>query len=72
MHDPAVGSAGVAALVLYMAGMIIALSSLHRWNRLLTSIITAEVIAKYAMAFQSYRDCLHGRDLALLLLRYEG
>lgn len=55
MHDPAVGSAGVAALVLYMAGMIIALSSYHHGIRLLTSIIAAEVIAKYAMALQSYR-----------------
>ena len=38
-----------------MAGMIIALSSYHHGIRLLTSIIAAEVIAKYAMALQSYR-----------------
>lgn len=54
MRDPAVGSAGVAALVLYLAGMIIALSSFHHGIKLLTSIIAAEVIAKYVMVLQSH------------------
>lgn len=54
MRDPAVGSAGVAALVLYIAGMIIAVSNLpHGW-KIFTSIITAEVIAKYIMVLQAY------------------
>jgi adenosylcobinamide-GDP ribazoletransferase len=54
MHDPAVGSAGVAALILYIAGMIIAISNLpHGW-KIFTSIVTAEVIAKYIMVLQAY------------------
>jgi adenosylcobinamide-GDP ribazoletransferase len=54
MRDPAVGSAGVAALVLYIAGMIIAVSNLPYGWKILTSIITAEVIAKYIMVLQAY------------------
>ena len=54
MRDPAVGSAGVTALALYIAGMIIAISNLpHGW-KILTSIITAEVIAKYIMVLQAH------------------
>jgi len=55
MLDPAVGSAGVAAVVLYIIGMIIAISSFHYGLKLLTGIIVAEVIAKYAMVLQAYR-----------------
>jgi len=56
MLDPAVGSAGVAALVMYFAGMIIVFhygfaSSLA----ILTSIVTAEVIAKYVMVLLANR-----------------
>jgi adenosylcobinamide-GDP ribazoletransferase len=54
MRDPAVGSAGVAALVLYIAGMIIAISNLSYGWKILTSIITAEVIAKYIMVLQAH------------------
>src|SRR3712207_3289216 len=54
MHDPAVGSAGVAALVIYIAGMIIAISNLPYGWKILTSIVTAEVIAKYIMVVQAY------------------
>jgi adenosylcobinamide-GDP ribazoletransferase len=54
MHDPAVGSAGVVALILYVVGMIVALSSFHYGIKLLTSIIVAEVIAKYIMVLQAY------------------
>ena len=54
MHDPAIGSAGVAALVLYIAGMIIAISNLPYGWKILTSIITAEVIAKYIMVLQAH------------------
>ena len=54
MRDPAVGSAGVAALALYIAGMIIAVSNLPYGWKILTSIITAEVIAKYIMVLQAY------------------
>lgn len=54
MHDPAVGSAGVAALVIYIAGMIIAISNLPYGWKILTSIVTAEVIAKYIMVLQAH------------------
>jgi adenosylcobinamide-GDP ribazoletransferase len=55
MRDPAVGSAGVVAVVLYLAGMIIAISSFHQGIKLLSSIIAAEVTAKYAMVMQANR-----------------
>jgi adenosylcobinamide-GDP ribazoletransferase len=56
MLDPAVGSAGVAALVMYFAGMIIVfntgfVSSLS----LFVSIVVAEVIAKYVMVLLANR-----------------
>ena len=54
MRDPAVGSAGVTAVVLYIIGMIIAISSLPYGWKILTSIITAEVIAKYIMVLQAH------------------
>ena len=54
MCDPAVGSAGVVALVLYISGIIIVLSSFTNSVKLLTSIITSEVIAKYVMVLQAY------------------
>jgi adenosylcobinamide-GDP ribazoletransferase len=47
MHDPAVGSAGVVALILYVVGF-------HYGIKLLTSIIVAEVTAKYIMVLQAY------------------
>lgn len=59
MIDPAVGSAGVAALVLYFAGMITVFFSASGSAgsatvtpfgvRIFTGIISAEVIAKYVM-----------------------
>lgn len=55
MLDPAVGSAGTAAIVLYVAGMIVALSSSNLEGlKLLTSIIVAETIAKYVMVLQAH------------------
>ncbi|HEY7572002.1 MAG TPA: adenosylcobinamide-GDP ribazoletransferase [Nitrososphaeraceae archaeon] len=54
MHDPAVGSAGAIALILYILGMVIALSSLYQSIRLFTSLVVAEVIAKYVMVLQAY------------------
>ena len=55
MHEPAVGSAGVSSIILYITGMIISISSFHHGIRLFASIVAAEVIAKYVMVFQSYR-----------------
>jgi adenosylcobinamide-GDP ribazoletransferase len=56
MLDPAVGSAGVAALVMYFAGMIIVLhTGFASGLAILTSIVTAEVIAKYIMVLLANR-----------------
>jgi adenosylcobinamide-GDP ribazoletransferase len=54
MRDPAIGSAGAIALILYIVGMVITLSSLYHTIRLFTSIVIAEVLAKYAMVLQAY------------------
>lgn len=57
MMDPAVGSAGVAALVMYFAGMIIVFGTgLGSPMRIFASIIVAEVIAKYIMVLITYRS----------------
>lgn len=56
MLDPAVGSAGVAALAMYFAGMIIVFhTGFSSGLAILASIITAEVIAKYAMVLLANR-----------------
>lgn len=56
MLDPAVGSAGVAALVMYFAGMIIVFQmGFSSGLAILASIITAEVIAKYVMVLLANR-----------------
>ncbi len=57
MLDPAVGSAGVAALVMYFAGMIIVFNTggFPQGVRLFASIIAAEVIAKYVMVLLANR-----------------
>jgi adenosylcobinamide-GDP ribazoletransferase len=56
MLDPAVGSAGVAALVMYFAGMIIVFhTGFTSGLAILASIVTAEVIAKYVMVLLANR-----------------
>ena len=56
MLDPAVGSAGVATLVMYFTGMIIVFNIGFGSNlAIFTSIITAEVIAKYVMVLLANR-----------------
>ena len=56
MLDPAVGSAGVAALVMYFVGMIIVFhTGFAPGLAILTSIVTAEVIAKYIMVLLANR-----------------
>jgi adenosylcobinamide-GDP ribazoletransferase len=56
MLDPAVGSAGVAALVMYFAGMIIVFyTGFGSGLAILTSLVTAEVIAKYVMVLLANR-----------------
>lgn len=56
MLDPAVGSAGVAALVMYFAGMIVVFQTgFGSGFAILASIVTAEVIAKYVMVLLANR-----------------
>lgn len=56
MLDPAVGSAGVAVLVMYFIGMIIVFNiGFGSGLTIFTSIITAEVIAKYVMVLLAHR-----------------
>ena len=54
MQDPGNGSAGIATIVLYITGMIIAISSFSYGFKLMTGIIVAEVIAKYVMALEAF------------------
>lgn len=55
MMDPAVGSAGVAALVMYFAGMIIVFNTGFPGFKVFTSIVAAEVIAKYVMVLLTFK-----------------
>ncbi len=57
MLDPAVGSAGVATLVMYLAGMIIVFGTGDPSPRIkiFTSVLAAEVIAKYVMVLLAHR-----------------
>jgi adenosylcobinamide-GDP ribazoletransferase len=55
MIDPNIGSAGTISIVLYVAGMIVAISNFHAdASKLLISIILAETIAKYVMVLQAH------------------
>jgi adenosylcobinamide-GDP ribazoletransferase len=48
MRDPSVGSAGIVAIVLYVAGMVIALSAMKGFE-LFYAILIGEIIAKFSM-----------------------
>lgn len=52
MRDPAVGSAGVVSIVLYVAGVVIALSAIRGFD-LLVAIIAAEIVAKFSMVLMA-------------------
>ncbi len=54
MRDPRAGSAGVASLVLYLAGSVIAVSMMNGLA-LLTALIASEAIAKFVMVLQAHR-----------------
>lgn len=54
MDDPAIGSAGTVALILYISGMIIIISGFSTSTKLLASLIASEVIAKYTMVLQAH------------------
>jgi adenosylcobinamide-GDP ribazoletransferase len=48
MRDPSVGSAGIVTIVLYVAGVVIALSSIRGFD-LFYAILVGEIIAKFSM-----------------------
>jgi adenosylcobinamide-GDP ribazoletransferase len=54
MRDPAVGSAGVVTVVLYVAGMIMSIS-LMKGLALFEAILLSELMAKFAMVLQANR-----------------
>ncbi|MGQ0795303.1 MAG: adenosylcobinamide-GDP ribazoletransferase [Nitrosopumilaceae archaeon] len=54
MRDPAVGSAGVITVVLYVGGMIIALSMMKGFV-LFQAILLSELLAKFVMVLQANR-----------------
>ena len=54
IHDPAVGSAGAVAIIIYFIGMTVTISSYKEIDRLIISLLISEIIAKYAMVFQAY------------------
>ncbi len=54
MRDPAVGSAGVVTVVLYVAGMIMSISMMKGFI-LFEAILVSELMAKFAMTLQANR-----------------
>lgn len=48
MRDPSVGSAGIFTIILYVAGMVIAISSMKGFE-LFQAILVGEIIAKFSM-----------------------
>lgn len=54
IHDPAIGAAGVLAIISYFIGMTVTISSYNGIERLIVSLLISEIIAKYAMVLQAY------------------
>jgi adenosylcobinamide-GDP ribazoletransferase len=54
IHDPMVGSAGVAAISSYILGMTVAISSFTGIERLIVSLVMSEIAAKYTMVLQAF------------------
>jgi adenosylcobinamide-GDP ribazoletransferase len=52
MRDPSVGSAGIFAIIMYVAGMVIALSSMKGFE-LFHAILVGEIVAKFSMVLLS-------------------
>jgi adenosylcobinamide-GDP ribazoletransferase len=52
MRDPSVGTAGVFAIILYVAGMVITLSSMKGFE-LFQAILIGEIVAKFSMVLLS-------------------
>lgn len=54
IHDPVIGSAGTVAIISYFIGMVVAISSFTGLERLITSILISEIIAKYTLVLQAF------------------
>jgi adenosylcobinamide-GDP ribazoletransferase len=54
IHDPMIGSAGTVAIISYFIGMVVAISSFTGLEKLITSILISEIIAKYALVLQAF------------------
>ena len=67
MKDPVTGSAGIAAIVLYIVSMIIALSLAKGWD-LFQAILIAEIMAKFSMVLMAYvgRSAIEGSNTPFL------
>jgi len=67
MRDPAVGSAGVMTVVLYAAGMILAISMMKGFV-LFEAILLSELMAKLSMVIQANRGISAWQGLSSPLL----
>lgn len=54
IHDPAIGAAGVLAMISYFIGMTITISTYADLFRLISSLLISEIISKYIMVIQAY------------------
>jgi len=54
IHDPIISTAGVVAIISYIIGMILTISSFNGLEGLIVSLLISEIIAKYAMVLQAY------------------
>jgi adenosylcobinamide-GDP ribazoletransferase len=52
MKDVSTGTAGIVSIVLYVVGLILALSLMHGYQ-LFTAILLSEILAKFAMVLQA-------------------
>jgi len=69
MRDPAVGSAGVVTVVLYVAGMIMAISMMKGFA-LFEAILLSELMAKFSMVLQANRGLSAWQGLSSPFTQY--
>jgi adenosylcobinamide-GDP ribazoletransferase len=69
MRDPAVGSAGVVTVVLYVAGMILSISMM-KGLVLFEAILLSELMAKFAMVLQANRGFSAWQGLSSSFTQY--
>ena len=55
MSDPRIGSAGAVCLILYIVGLIVALSNFNSPIEMFVGIVIAEILSKYIMTEQAYK-----------------